>query len=204
MNPLDILDPFHFLANLPQPRPFVWYRFVPRKRNIYGWIAIAVLLVFVVVPLIISLQQLQRQFDPGRLRPLWIAIIFGALVVVALVIYLYSLNRLWEDSKWLARFGRIDEANLLWVIEAPQRLVVTYRFWTPEGVEIIRETAIDADGPYPLSKLSGGDVVPVLYDSRFPKKRNLLWAEVERYVTLRDPSIANLQSHATVAQHASA
>src|SRR5665213_1927236 len=123
MNPLDIPDPFYFLANLPQPRPFVWYRFVPRKRNVYGWAAILVLLLAVVGPLVYDLSAMQHQFDPAKLRPLWIAIIFGALVVVSLVVYLYSLNRLWEDSKWLARFGRIDEANLLWVIEAPQRLI---------------------------------------------------------------------------------
>ena len=198
MNPLDIPDPFHFLANLPQPRPFVWYRFVPKKRNSYGWVALFVLLVSVIGPGLYSFQQLQRSYDANRMRPLWIVIIFGAMVVVSLVVYLLSLNKLWEDSKWLARYGRIDEANLLWVIEAPQRLIVTYRYWTPDNVEVIKETAIDADGPYPLAKLSGGDVVPVLYDPRYPKSRSLLWAEAERYVTLRDPSIANTKNHAAV------
>jgi hypothetical protein len=204
MNPLDIPDPFHFLANLKQPRQFVWYKFVPRKRSIYGWVAVAVLLLFVAVPLVVSLDQLQRTFDPAKLRPLWITIIFGALVVVSLVTYLFSLNKLWEDSKWLARYGRIEEANLLWVIEAPGRLVVTYRYWTPDNVEVIKETAIDEDGPYPLAKLSGGDVVPVLYDPSSPAKRSLLWAEAERYVTLRDPSEAKLVHHSQVVSEVTA
>ncbi len=190
MNPLDIPDPFHFLANLKLPRPFVWYKFVPRKRNTYGWVAIAVLLIFVITPLVISLEQISRKYDPQGMRPLWIEIIFGALVVVSLVTYLISLNKLWEDSKWLSRYGRIEEANLLWVIETPGRLVVTYRYWTPDNVEVIKETAIDADGAFPLAKLSGGDIVPVLYDPASPRKRSLLWAEAERYVTLRDLSLA--------------
>jgi len=113
------------------------------------------------------------------------------LVVIAFVRYSYVLYKLWDESKWLARNGRIEEANLLWVIQSDKRLIVTYRFWSADGTEIQKETVIDADGIKPLAALKAGDVVPVLFDPRSPKRRSMLWAEIERYVTTVEPSASS-------------
>jgi hypothetical protein len=166
------------------PRPFVWYRFIKVRRSMYGLASLGLLIVCVGIPLLYFGSQMQTSMHSNSLRPNQIALYFGALVVVSFVIYSYVLHKLWDESKWLARHGRIEEANLLWVIEADNRLVVTYRFWTPEGVEVNKETVIDADGKKPLAPLKAGDVAPVLYDPRGPRKRSMLWAEIERYVTL--------------------
>jgi hypothetical protein len=182
--PIKIKDPFLFLRDLSTPRPFNWYKFVEGRRRMYGWGSLALLLGCVVLPLLIGLSEIRNEYNFDKLRPNQIALYFGALVVVAFVRYSYVLHKLWDDSKWLARYGQIEEANLLWVIHSKDRLIVTYRFWTFQGKEVMKETVIDADGPNHLADLSAGDVVPVLFDPRSPRTRSMLWAEIERYVTI--------------------
>jgi hypothetical protein len=178
-----IRDPFAYLHDLPMPRPFVWYGFVKLRRTIYSLASLMLLLVCVGGPMLYFVAELNGHPTTDRGKANQIALYFGALVVVAFVRYSYVLHKLWDDSKWLARNGRIEEANLLWVIKSEKRLVVTYRFWTPDGVEIQKETVIDADGNKPLAELKAGDVVPALYDTKSPRRRSMLWAEIERYVT---------------------
>jgi hypothetical protein len=181
-------DPFDFLSDLALPRPMVWQSFVKARRYFYSFGAIGLLAVCIGLPLLLFIGE-GREAQPSPLdhvRPGQVALYFGALVVVAFIRYAYVLFKLWDNSKWLAQYGSIAEANLLWVIRGENRLIVTYRFWTPTGVEVRKETVIDADGPIPLADLCAGDVVPVLYDLRGPKSRGMLWAEIERYVTLRE------------------
>ncbi len=179
-----IRDPFALLRELPMPRPFAWYGFIRNRRMTYAFACLALLVCLVLLPLLYSMGQVHNQFNADRIKPNQVLLFFGALIVVALVRYTLALEHLWRDSRTLARYGRIEEANLLWVISNPQRVVATYRFWTLEGEEIVRETVIDADGPHPLAAMSAGDTVPVLYDTQNPKRRNMLWAEIERYVAL--------------------
>ncbi len=179
-----IKDPFAYLRGFAIPRPFGWYRYVEQRRAMYSVGSLVLLVVAVVFPLLIGLAEVRNEYSFDHLRPNQIALYFGALVVVAFVRYSYILHKLWDDSKWLSRYGQIEEANLLWVIRSKDRLIVTYRFWTYQGLEIVKETIIDADGPHALAPLAAGDVVPVLFDPRSPRQRSMLWAEIERYVTV--------------------
>jgi hypothetical protein len=179
-------NPYEYLRDMPPPRPFVWFRYVEQRRFVYGVACVILLVLCVVIPLLYSLSEVRNEYSFDRIRPNQIALYFGALVVVAVVRYSYVLHKQWDDSKWLARYGRLEEANLLWVIRGRDRLVITYRFWTPRGEEVMKETVIDADGPAPLAALGAGDIAPVLYDPRSPHRRSMLWAEVERYVMISD------------------
>jgi hypothetical protein len=195
---------FEALAQITPTRPFGWYRFIETRRRIYMLASLLLLFVCVFVPLVYSLSQLHNEYTFDRIRPNQIALYFGALVVVAFVRYTYVLHKLWDESKWLARYGQLGEANLLWVIRGKQRMIVTYRFWTARGVEVMREAVIDEDGPGHLTPLAAGDVVPVMYDPRNPKQRNMLWAEIERYVHAiprRDGSRLWHRDRTTVTHH---
>ncbi len=179
-----IRDAFGTLANLPIPRPFVWYKFVSQRRVTYSMGSMIVLALFIFL-LFYCLGQVGSRMGSAEMRPYWIAVFFGALVVVALTRYTYMLSQLWDTSKSLSRYGRLGEANVLWVVASPQRLVLAYRFWTSDDVEIVKETVIDADGPFPLAQLAAGDIVPVLYDPRRARQRSMIWTEIERYMALR-------------------
>ena len=179
------VDPFDLLRDISPTRPFGWLPFVNVRRYLYLFVALALLGLFIFLPAshYIGEAHATGQTDTS-VHPNQITLYFGALVVVAFIRYAWVVFKLWDNSKWLARYGSVEEANLLWVIHGERRLIVTYRFWTPEGKEVQKETVIDADGPVPLADLSAGDVVPVLYDPHSPRRRNMLWAEIERYVTL--------------------
>ncbi len=190
-----IRDAFGTLAELPVPRPFVWYRFVSQRRITYTLGSLTVLALFIFL-LFYCLGQVGTRMGSSEMRPYWIAVFFGALVVVALTRYTYVLGQLWDTSKTLSRYGRLGEANILWVVASPQRLVLAYRFWTSDDVEIVKETVIDADGPYPLTQLAPGDIVPVLYDPRRARQRSMIWTEIERYMALRQKAARTSQTSA--------
>ncbi len=188
---MEALDPqslINWLNTLPYPRPFVWFRFVYWRRAVYGLVSILMLVGCVGLPLLNGLNQSHGVEPMSRLLTYQIAIFFGALIVFAFVRVSVNASKLFDDCKWLARFGAVGEANLLWVLGDEKSAVITYRFWDIHGRERQREAFISSESGKPLPKLAAGDVIAVLFDPHKPDNRNLLWIEIQRYVRLQQAS----------------
>ena len=187
-DPVDWSEDFAWLRSLPTPRSFTWQPLVRRRRFLYILLALALIVVFEGWPERMILIHLGyagtwRQDIHVDQVPLFL----GMLVVVAFVGTCYALYKQYDDSKWLARYGEITEANLISVQHGGRQLLVNYRFWDSKGNEIEREALVTAEKDE-LPHLSAGDIVPVLYDRVRPAKRNLLWPEMNRYVAYRGPA----------------
>jgi hypothetical protein len=146
------------------------------------------LLLLVGVPLLYGLDQMTSTTTWEKMRPNQIALYLGAIVVVAYVLFVHSLFKLFDDVKWLGQRGAIAEANLLSVMRGPKKLIVSYRFWDDEGRERERDAVIDIIAESSLSELKAGMTVPILYDPAKPEHRNYLWAEAEIYLMERRKS----------------
>jgi hypothetical protein len=175
-----------WLSSLPYPRPFVWQRYVYWRRAIYGLITLLMLVGFVGVPFVNGLAH-SRGLEPGaRMLTYWTTIILGAFIVSAFVRVSFNSSQLFDTCKWLAQFGAVGEANLLWVLGNEKSINVTYLFHDLHGHERQREANFTSETGQPLPKLRSGDTVPVLFDPHKSDKRNMLWLEVARCVRVTD------------------
>lgn len=138
------------------------------------------------LPLAVGWIQMGRGATWKHLEPIQVALFFGALIVVAVVRVSMDTYRQFDDSKWLARYGMVAEANLLWVMNDGKSSLVSYKFWDHQNEEHEREVVINKDGPKDLPDFKPGGITAVLYDPRQAGKRQALWAEVSRYVTPSD------------------
>lgn len=170
-----------WLRSIATPRPFVWLSIVKRRRAMYVLTALLLIVVFEGWPELMTLMHMGTGVSWKDVHVQQVPLYMGMLVVVAFVGTCYALYKQFDDSKWLARFGEIGEANLLSVQRGGRQLMVVYRFWDARGKEYEREAVITAEGKEVLPPLGSGDIVPVLYDRGRPS-RNLLWPEIARYV----------------------
>lgn len=173
-----------WLRSLPAPRSFVWLPIVKRRRAFYVLTALILIAVFEGWPELMTLMHMGSSVSWRDVHVQQVPLYMGMLVVVAFVGTCYALYKQFDDSKWLARYGEVTEANLLSVQRGGRQVLVTYRFWDSRGKEIEREAMITAEGREPLPELAAGDVIPVLYDRARPA-RNLLWPEMARYVVYK-------------------
>lgn len=181
-----------WLHSLPFPRPFLWQPFVLVRRSIYTLVSLFMLMCCVGVPIYKFLGQMHTMEGANRMVSYQIALFFGALIVVAFVRISYAANKLFDDCKWLSRFGAVAEANLLWVLGDENGAVITYRFWDMQGHERQRETVVQPENGRKLPLLAAGDVIPVLFDPHRPDARNLLWVEITRYVRLAPQAVKSV------------
>jgi hypothetical protein len=181
-------DPLSILRASRRPRHYGWYPFVQRRRQAYSFACLLLLCCFVMVPLADGWSKMSHGASWRYLEPIQVALFFGALTVVAFVRVVMGLYKQFDDSKWLARYGMVAEANLLWVLNDGKSLLVSYRFWDHQDIEHEAEVVITADGPTKLPALKPGSITAVLYDPRQAEKRHALWADVARYVTPLDGS----------------
>jgi len=179
--PNEISD---WLQALPFPRPFLWMRFVYVRRATYILVTIFTMTTCVAVPIWRALSQSHSYEGMSKIITYQIGLFFGALIVVAFARISYAATKLFDDCKWLSRFGVVGEANLLWVLGDENGAVITYRFWDLQGRERQRETSVVPENGRKLPPLASGDVVPVLFDPHHPDSRNLLWIEIARYVRI--------------------
>jgi hypothetical protein len=187
-DPTDSAEDFAWLRSLKPPRPFVWLGLVYRRRFLYVLLALGLIAVFEGWPELMSLRHMGYASSwRADIHVEQVPLFMGMLIVVAFVGSCYALYKQYDDSKWLARYGEIGEANLLSVQHGGRQLLVTYRFWDFRGNEIDREVVIVAE-KNELPRLCAGDIIPVLYDRARPAKRNLLWPEIIRYVTYKGPA----------------
>ncbi|MDR3709820.1 MAG: hypothetical protein P4L33_16110 [Capsulimonadaceae bacterium] len=184
MEPLTTDALIQWLNTLPYPRPFVWQRYVYWRRAIYALVTLLMLLGFVGVPFFNGLTQSRGLEPKDRLFATWTTIILGAFIVYAFARVSFNATKMFDDCKWLARFGAVGEATLLWVLGNDKAVSITYSFWDIHGRERQREVYIAAEGDYQLPRLAAGDTIPVLFDPHKSDQRNQLWLEVTRYVRL--------------------
>jgi len=173
-----------WLTALPYPRPFFWQRYVYWRRAVYGLVTTLMLLGFVGVPFVNGVMNAKDLQSHTQLFPYWTTIILGALVVGAFALVSLNANRLLEDCKWLAQFGAIGEASVLWVFGSDTSINVTYCFYDLHGRERQREACITSEMGIAIPAISAGDTIPVLFDPQKPGQRNMLWTEVSCYVRL--------------------
>jgi len=174
----------HWLNTLPYPRPFSWQRYVHLRRAVYGLITLLMLVGFVGVPFYNGLMHIRGVGPHQQLFRYWTTVIMGSVIVSAFALVSRNAGRLFDDCKWLARFGAVGEASLLWVLGSDKAINVTYCFYDIHGRERQREAYIVSEQGQPLPTLRAGDIVPVLFDPHQSDKRNMLWVEVARFVHL--------------------
>jgi hypothetical protein len=179
---------FAWLHSMPSPRPLVWQKHVFRRRIWYGLLCILLLFILVGLPILYGLQQVSSTNAPEKVKPTQIALYLGAIVVVAYVMFVLSVFKIYDDVKWLGQRGAIAEANLLAVLRGRKKLIVSYRFWDGEGRERERDATIDIERIHPVTDLAAGMNVPILYDPLKPEQRNYLWAEAANYLVEKLPS----------------
>lgn len=177
----DSEEDLAWLRSIATPRPFVWLSIVKRRRAMYVLTALLLIVVFEGWPELMTLMHMGTGVSWKDVHVQQVPLYMGMLVVVAFVGTCYALYKQFDDSKWLARYGEVGEANLLSVQRGGRQLLVVYRFWDAHGKEYERETVVTAEGREVLPALGSGDIVPVLYDRARPS-RNLLWPEIARYV----------------------
>lgn len=173
-----------WLNTLPYPRPFFWQRYVYLRRAVYGLVTLLMLVGFVGVPFVNGLTQSHGPELSTKLVTYWTTIILGAFVVYAFARVSFNASRLFDDCKWLAQFGAVGEASLLWVLGNDKAVSITYSFYDLHGHERQRETVITTETGQPLPVLAAGDLAPVLFDPHKSDQRNMLWIEVSRFVHL--------------------
>jgi hypothetical protein len=188
--PFDSDQVTDWLHSLPFPRPFLWMQFVYVRRATYIVVTLFTLMACVGIPIWKALGQMRNYEGVSHLVSYQVGLFFGALIVVSFARISYAATKLFDDCKWLSRFGAVGEANLLWVLGDENGAVITYRFWDLQGRERQRETVVAPDNGRKLPVLCAGDMIPVLFDPHHPDARNLLWIEITRYVRIA-PAVEN-------------
>ena len=173
-----------WLNSLPFPRPFIWQRYVHWRRAFYGTTTLLMLLIFVGVPFFNGITQSHGIEPRDRLFATWTTIILGAFVVYAIARVSFNASKLYDDCKWLARFGAVGDATLIWVLGSEKAVSITYSFFDLHGRERQREVFLTTEGAQTIPTLTAGDSVPVLFDPHNSNQRNQLWIEVSRYVRI--------------------
>jgi len=170
-----------WLGSLRYPRPFQYKTFVTIRRAVFGFVALLLLAVCVGAPMASAIDHMTTRSMPNQLVAYQVTILFGAMIVFAFVWIGVQSSRVYENARWLVRYGAVGDASILFVVSDGAMINITYRFWDFSGIERRRETTMRMPGKAADWKLRSGQIIPVLFDPQKPADKNLLWLEVAAY-----------------------